>query len=194
MTIVDLSLTYTQRLVPFKTFAGPSGQDVLAPIGITWFFVSNAIAVKGAGDETHIRATMTFPSQYVYILKEFTASVQLTLGTTNNFSADGLIELSNCSKASPGLTFFVPIHADGIAFEFVAATAADPTLTYLPNPYKTLIERPGLPSSTWAVLVADEDAGATNVGIFRSVVCFYTYTIAQAQGSILNTPHPTMPF
>lgn len=194
MAIVDLTVAYVHRFVAQTSFPA-SGEDSLQPLGVSWFLISEAILAKGAGDETHIQATLTFPTQYTYILKDFVASIRLSLGTTVNFAEDGIIQLDNCSKAPNIPTYFVPIHSEGVAFEAVPAAAADPVLCYhLVAPYKTIIERNGLVASTWTIQFADENAGATNAGVFTSVACFYVYNQMQAQGSILNTPVPIMQF
>ncbi len=192
MAIVDLNVTYFHRFVPFKSFAG-SGEDDLQPLGISWFIGNGTILAKGAGDETHIRATITFPTQYVYILKDLVASIRLTLGTTNNFEDNALIQLDNCAKAPNLPSYFLAIDTQGIAFEHTNAVAADPTQIYnLVNPYKTLIERPDVAASTWILEFVDEAGGATNAGIYTSVICFYVYNLLQAQGSPINTPLPVL--
>lgn len=189
MTIVDLAITWSGSQTEFKSPPGGRLLNSLHPMGLQWFTGNTAIVAKIATNETHIRGTMSFPAQYAYCLKSFNIAVRLTLGTTNNFEPEGLVELQLGVAVGGQTEQYFPIHNQGISYEFKAAVAADPTRAYvLDRPIAQLI--PG--GSTMRVLLADEDAGATNAGVLIASFCFYRYAIEQLYAMELNTALPIL--
>lgn len=189
MAIVDLTPVLLAQSQAFDTAPEPQLLKSFRPIGLQWFSTQTTIVAKGAGDETHIRATLILPSQYVYCFKSLNVAIKLTLGTTHNFTPDGMVTLSgHGTTPNPG-TLFYPCHNKGISYEFVSAVAADPTRLYVLDAPIPMI----LPGGAGLQLsFADEAAGATNVGLLVAVVCFYKYVIEQGLSSELNTAPPVL--
>lgn len=195
MAIVDLAPAITLATTPFKTAPGGIVEDTYQPVGLTWFTGQTAIAVKSAGDETHIRWVLTFPTQYSYILKDIQLNLQLTLGVTHNFQQYGLIHVANGYSGYLGRQQGLGLKNDGISFEFGSAVAVDPVRTYeLAQPFHQLLVAPEGSEMTWTFYVADENAGATNVGLFNFTACFYRFGLEQALSSALNAPQPTISY
>jgi len=195
MAIVDLTVTATRQTQAFKTAPGGIVEDTFLPVGLTWFFAAGTVLAKGAGDETHIRCTTTFPTQYAYILKEIQISIRLSLGVTHNFSDAGLIICQNCVPVPSVPNQNLGLESNAIAFEFGTATAADPFRNYdLIVPYHQLIQAPDNQTAAMIIELADEAAGATNAGIFSLTSCFWRYGLEQALSIQLNAPQPVVAF
>lgn len=193
MAIIDLTPTAFQAFQAFKTAPGDIVANTAQPVGLIWFHTSATIVAKDAGNETHIRCAFNFPTQFSYILKNISVSISLTLGTTNNFSQYGFIGVSNGYPILAHADQYLAMKNEGIGYEFVAATAADPVRTYeLTAPFTQLIEPTEGSAASMVLEFADEDAGATNVGNFRFFACFYRFTLEQSLSSQLNSPLPVI--
>lgn len=196
MAIIDLPIAAVRQDQPFKTAPGGELADTDQPVGLTWFFSSNSVAAKIATNETHIRISLTFSNQYVYVLKELYVAVRLTAGTAHNYEQSALLVAEQSSRLSGNTNFpdqLLELRNEGIAFEFASATIGDPTRVWqLVRPFHQFIQAPDGQTPVWRIELADEDAGATNAGAVRMQACFWRYGLEQALGSPLNTPTPVV--
>lgn len=198
MTIIDLAVAATLSTQAFDSPGGAIESDTNFPVGYTWFTANSVILVKSAGDETHIRATLTFPGQYSYILKSMQIGIQLTEGTTHNFSQFGLINVRSAVPTEPATQggLQLGITNQGLAFEFGAADVANPFRSYgLDQPFHLIMQRrDGTNDMAMVIMLADEAAGATNVGAFELTACFWRYGIEQALHLPLNSAWPVIAY
>lgn len=198
MAIVDLAIAATLSTQAFDSPGGAIESDTNLPVGYTWFTANTAIVVKGAGDETHIRCTMTFPGQYSYILKSMQIGIQMTEGTVHNFSQFGLINVRAAVPTQPATQGGIQlgITNQGIAFEFGAADVANPFRSYVLNESFHLVmqRQDGTNDMVMIIMLADEAAGASNAGGFELTACFWRYGVEQALHSPLNSPWPVIAY
>lgn len=190
MAVITLALTLTAQTQQFKTAPGNVLLDTLRPIGLQWFHGIATLVAKIATNETIVRLTCNFPAQYVYCLKSLDVVIRLTLGTTHNFQADGLAELSQpaVGRTPDAAILYYPLHNKGIAYESNAGVI-DPSRAFVLDGKVPLIIPGG---GTFRLTFADVDAGATNAGFVNAVVCFYQYEREQGLSSDLNTAPPVL--
>lgn len=181
MTVITINLTDT---VPTpSTWELPAERDQLRspiPRGIISFLGTGAVAAKGAGDETNLNLTITFPGAGLRYLPKHTML---------RFRSDDVTEsFENCA-----IGFYLgdrteefALCSDGQVFQ--NATTAGRIWVPQPGTNKPIMS----PGDTIVYNFADMTAGATTAGDLNWVIDFYVYTADQVDKWEIHTPIPVI--
>lgn len=158
------------------------------PRGIRNYGSTIAVAALGAGDETNVDITLTFPTAFAYLPK--TISIQFgSDDLTTEFSNLGLLEYRPGASANLGTVGMYELFCDGPAFR----AALQSFQVYRPQgQWRNWLF--GNRLDTIHLLLADISGDTSTAGDIGWTAEFWEYDIEQCLNWPVNTPLPQVAY
>lgn len=172
-----------------RYWAGPgqySGNRSPIPRGLITYTGADAIALKGAGDETVYALTLTMPPNFAYLLRNLMVTM-VSDDLTNNFN---LIGKGSYAGDSFAFSLVNPPWNLISAGEFIEGAAVKASRIWVPGAGTPKLILQG--GDRVAAELTDMDAGASTAGDMFYFYEFYVFDITQIDKWELNTPIPTI--
>jgi len=189
MAIVTVSSTDTGG----ETLRWEVPQDIVLnqspiPRGIREYGGAVPIAALGAGDETSVVITLTFPSAFNYVPKSLTMQFQSD-DLTSEFSNLGVLEYRVNGVGTLGVRKDYQMFCNAPAFRFAATS----NQIYVPQgTWRQWVNGPD--GDFIVMLLADISGDASTAGDVSWTAEFWEYDIEQCLKWPVNTPQPMLPY
>lgn len=183
MAVIAVAVTDTgEETLHWKIPPGELINRTPIPRGRRIYTGSAAVAALGAGDETNVDITFTFPTAFVYLPKALTISF-MSDDLTTEFSNFGVLQYDSA------LFHQYAMVCDGPAFHVAVRSVQ----TYRPQgTWKRWID--GTAAGVIDLLLADISGDASTAGdVFWSAE-FWEYDVEQCLNWPVNTPQPVFTY
>lgn len=191
MTVITVASTDTGR--PGQRWEIPQDNTLnMSPIprGLRDYGGTAAIAALGAGDETVVVITLSFPTVFNYLAKSLTINFRSDDATTE-FSNNGILQYRPGGSQTLGLTKSYPLVSPGAAFWVAVALSSDQV--YEPQgTWRNWNNGPA--GDTMVLLLADISGDTSTAGDVAWTAEFWEYDIEQCLKWPVNTPQPTLTY
>jgi len=187
MAVIEVAVTDAgSRTVHWATPTETVLENSPIPRGLRHYGGTAAVAALGAGDETNIDITLTFPPSFVYIPK--TITMQFTSDDlTTEFSNEGLLEYRPGGSATIGVREEFAMHCDGPTFRL----AVNSVQVYRPLGTWRLVVFGNVQDSVH-MNMADISGDTSTAGDVSWTAEFWEYDVEQCFKWPINTPVPTL--
>lgn len=158
------------------------------PRGLRSYGRSQSIAALGAGDETNIDLTLTFPTAFVYLPKSLSVQFQSD-DLTTEFSNLGTVEYHPGGNSGLGTAKVYELLCNGPSFRLAIASIQ----VYHPmGTWRNWVR--GNENDTIHVNLADISGDASAAGDFAWTAEFWEFDINQCLEWPINTPQPVLSY
>lgn len=158
------------------------------PRGLREYKGTAAVPALGAGDQTNVGITFSFPSNFIYLAKSFTCSF-VSDDLTSEFGNLGNIEYEVGGSASIANRIEYPIKSEGQSFR----SAVKSDQTYVPlGTWRRFIN--GSNGDFFAFFLADMSGDASTAGDVSWFADFLVYDVEQCFNWPVNTPLIQLPY
>jgi len=187
MAVIDVEPTDPGRVTQhWRVPSDPALKNSPIPRGLRIYGGSTPIAALGAGDETNVDITLTFPEPFVYLPKSLSCQF-LSDDVTTEFDNIGSLEYLNGTSQSLGQIAFYELLSSGASFRFAlrAMTVWRPQGTW-----RQWLNGPD--GASMHLLLTDMSGDASTAGDFSWTAEFWEYDVEQCLNWPINTPAPTV--
>lgn len=162
--------------------------DSPIPRGLRVYGKTIAVAALGAGDETNVVITFTFPTAFIYLPKSVTINFTSD-DLTSEFANLGTLDYRPAGVVTAGIKKVYELLSNGQSFE----GAAQSTQVYHPQgTWRQWVNGPD--GDTMQLRLADVSGDASTAGDIDWTADFWEYDLEQCLRWPINTPQPTLTY